>query len=232
MPITADIQGLEVGRLIELIEVDASALGAEVYRFHADLQVESVWWQGLEYRRWPYSTDGFEMSGGSKQPTPTLTLGNVDGFVTSLVIYFQDLVGSVVTRRRTLSKYLDARNFPAGNPTADPEEELPPDVWYIEQKTGENEETVQFELSSALNFAGQQLPRGQIIANTCRWLTIGGYRGPYCGYNGPPVANEFDIITTDAARDQCGGLPKSCKLRFGANEELPYGSYPAAGLIR
>lgn len=224
--INADIQSLEPGALVELFEVDASALGAEIYRFHSQLVEGSIMFQGLEYGPWPVEASGFEMTGTAKQPIPTLTLGNISGFITSLCIYFSDLVGSKLTRRRTLSKYLD------GMPDADPDEQFPPDVWYVERKALENSTKVQFELSSPLDFAGQQLPRGQIIANTCRWLTIGGYRGPYCGYNGPPVATEFDVITSDATKDKCGGLVKSCKLRFGEHNELNYGSFAAAGLVR
>lgn len=226
MPINSDVQSLEPGSLVELFEVDASALGAEIYLFHASLVEGPIFFQGKEYSPWPMEASGFEMTGTAKQPTPTLSMGNVNGFITSLCIYFQDLIGSKLTRRRTMAKYLD------GMPTADPDEEFPPDVWYVERKALENSTTVQFELSSPLDFAGRQLPRGQIIANTCRWLTIGGYRGPYCGYNGPPVATEFDVITTDASKDKCGGLPRSCKLRFGELNELNYGSFAAAGLIR
>ena len=119
-----------------------------------------------------------------------------------------------------------------GQPEADPDEELPPDIWYVERKAAENNETVQFELASALDFAGVQLPRRQIVANVCWWLSCGGYRGPYCGYNGGPVADENDIIVTDASKDKCGGRLSSCKLRFGENNPLPYGSFPAAGLLR
>ena len=226
MGMSADVQSLEPGEIIELFEIDSSSLGAEVYRFHSHKYEGVITFQGLEYRNWAVSASGFEVTGTSKQPTPTLNLGNVEGFITSLCLYFHDLVGSVVTRRRTLSKYLD------GMPEADPEEQMPPEVWYIERKSLENNLQVQFELSSALDFQGQQLPRGQILANACRWLIIGGYRGPYCGYNGPPVATEYDIITTDANKDKCGGLPRSCELRFGVNNPLPYGSFPAAGLIR
>jgi len=224
--INADIQGLEPGSLVELFEVDASNLGAEIYRFHSQLVVGSIFFQGLEYSPWPVECSGFEMTGTAKQPVPNISLGNVDGYIGALCIYFKDLVGSKVTRRRTMSKYLD------GMPEADPDEEFPPDVWYVERKSLQNSTRVQFELSSPLDFEGQQLPRGQIIANTCRWLTIGGYRGPYCGYNGPPVATEYDIITTDASKDKCGGLVRSCKLRYGELNPLPYGSYAAAGMIR
>lgn len=225
MPITADVQTLEPGSLVELFEVDAQSIGGELLRFHG-YGVGTILWKGNEYEPWPIQAEGFETNGDGKQPTPTLSVANISGQITAMVIYLEDMVGAKMTRRRTLAKYLD------GQPTADPTEELPEDIWYIERKISEDNELVQFELASALDFQGQQLPRRQIIANTCSWLTIGGYRGPYCGYNGPPVATEYDVITTDAELDKCGGLVRSCKLRFGENNELPYGSFPAAGLIR
>ncbi|MEN5093994.1 hypothetical protein ABE458_25200 [Pseudomonas protegens] len=46
------------------------------------------------------------------------------------------------------------------------------------------------------------------------------------------MADENDIIVTDASQDKCGGRLSSCKLRFGQNNPLPYGSFPAAGLLR
>ncbi|BAO62811.1 phage minor tail protein L [Pseudomonas protegens Cab57] len=226
MPITADIQTLEPGAWVELFELDATTLGAELYRFHGYPQQSSIYWQGVEYSPWPIKAEGFEMTGQGAQPMPTLSVGNVGGFITALVLYFEDLVGAKLIRHRTLGKYLD------GQPEADPDEELPPDIWYVERKTAENNETVQFELASALDFAGVQLPRRQIVANVCWWLSCGGYRGPYCGYNGGPVADENDIIVTDASKDKCGGRLSSCKLRFGENNPLPYGSFPAAGLLR
>lgn len=225
MAIKADVQTLNPGDRVELFEVDVTPLGGELHRFHG-YGVGDIVWQGNTYSPWPIKAEGFEVSGDSKQPSPTLTLSNSGGFISSLVIYFKDLVGVKLTRRRTLAQYLD------GQPTANPNEEFTPDIWYIERKIYEDNTTVQFELASALDFEGQQLPRRQIIANSCAWLTIGGYRGPYCSYSGPPVATEFDIITTDASLDKCGGRVSSCKLRFGENAELPYGSFPAAGLIR
>lgn len=220
--ITEDIQRLEVGEIIELFEVDATVLGGEIYRFHGYATENVITWQGIEYSPWPLEASGFAMTGQGRMPTPTLKLGNVGGFITALVVFFNDLVGATVIRRRTLGKYLD------GRPDADPTEEFPPELWYVEQKAGEDSETVIFELSSALNFQGVQLPRRQIIANNCPWR----YRGADCGYTGPPVADEYDVITTDAARDKCGKRVNSCKLRFGENEPLSYGGFPAAGLTR
>lgn len=221
MTIDADLQALEFGSLVTLYVIDATALGAEVYRFHSYRRIGPIQWQGEEYSPWPVEASGFELKGGATA-TPRLKLGNIGGFITALVLSFDDLVGATVTRKRTLAKYLD------GRPDADPDEHLPDDIWYIEQRTSENPEAVEFELSSALNFNGVRLPRRQIIANNCPWL----YRSTECGYTGGPVADEYDIITTDAARDKCGKRLQSCKLRFGANNPLPYGGFPAAGLIR
>lgn len=221
MPIQADIQTLEPGALVELFELDATEIGAELYRFHG-YDSGPVTWLGNTYEPWPIQAQGFEMSGSSQQPTPNLSVGNVGGFITSLVLFFQDMVGAKLTRYRTLKQYIDA----------DEDEQLYPDVWYIERKVTEDNTTVTFELASPLDFAGQQLPKRQILANTCSWLSIGGYRGPYCNYTGSRMYTVDDIITTDAAQDRCGGLLKSCKLRFGENEQLNYGSFVGANLIQ
>lgn len=226
MPVSSDVQTLNPGNLVILYEVDASMIGAEIYRFHGHRGDGTITFQGLSYDHWPITAEGFERSAQGKQAVPSLSMSNIDGFIGALCLYFDDLVGAKVTRRRTFKKYLD------GQPEANPNEEFPPDIWFIERRAGEDDTIIQFELASALDFQGVQLPRGVIIANNCSWLSIGGYRGPYCGYNGPPVATEYDIITTDANLDRCGGLVRSCKLRFGENNELPYGSFPAAGLIR
>lgn len=119
-----------------------------------------------------------------------------------------------------------------GNPEADPTEELPAEVWYLEQKTEEDNVSVTWELASALDFDGVQLPRRQIIANVCPWLSIGGYRGPYCGYTGSAYFDKDDNPVADPALDRCGGRLRSCKKRFGENNPLPIGSFPAADLIR
>lgn len=231
MGINADIQTLEPGALVELFELDATAIGAELYRFHGYQKTGSIWWQGLEYTPWPIQADGFQMTGDAQQPQPKLLVGNVTGFISALCLGFEDLVGAKLTRRRTLGRYLDSRNFADGNTEADPDEEFPADIWYVEQKTGESKTEVEFALSSPINLNNKQLPGRQIVANCCQWLSIGGYRGPYCGYTGGPVATDDDIITTDAAQDRCSGTLKGCKLRFGENNQLRYGSFPTAGRI-
>ena len=126
-------------------------------------------------------------------------------------------------------KYLDAVNFDGGvNPTADPNAIFPDDVYYIDRKSGENRDIVEFELAAAFDLYGVQLPRRQIIQNTCVWK----YKSAECGYAGTSYFNENDQPVGSSAQDFCGKRLSSCKLRFGENAELPYGSFPAAGLLK
>jgi lambda family phage minor tail protein L len=225
--LTADVQTLEPGALVELFEIDATAISGDLLRFHGYTQVGDITWQGNVFSPWPIDAQGFEMQ-PTQPPMPLLTVANIDGSITAACLAYQDMVGAVVIRHRTLGKYLDAVNFGGTNPTADPTQELPPDRWYIERKAQENNTTVQFELSSALDFGGVQLPRRTIIANQCPWA----YRSAECSYTGGPVAKIDDTPTSDPTLDVCGKRLSSCKLRFGANNPLPYGGMPAAALTR
>ena len=85
-----------------------------------------------------------------------------------------------------------------------------------------------FELASKFDLAGQKLPKRQIVANVCQWV----YRSSECSYTG---SNYFDVngnTVSTLAADVCGKRVESCKLRFGSNAELPFGSFPGAGLTK
>lgn len=229
MSVYADIQKLEPGDEVELFDLDARAITGggpgDVSHFHGYTQVGSIFWQGIEYKPWPIELEGIEYN--TQQPaSPTFTAGNVDGSLTVLCLNYQDLVGAIISRHCTFGKYLD------GQPGADPSQEFPPDQWRIEQKTSETKISVQWMLSSALDFGGQQLPGRAMTTNMCTWLLRGGYRGPYCGYTGGPVAKADDTPTNDPALDRCSGTLNGCWFRFGKNNPIPYGGFPATGLLR
>lgn len=114
------------------------------------------------------------------------------------------------------------------NPTADPAAEFARDVYYVDRKSNETKDYVEFELAAALDLAGVALPRRQIIQNYCPWQ----YRGAECGYTGTSYFNVNDTVVGSLAQDVCGKRLKSCRLRFGQTAELPYGGFPAAGLVR
>lgn len=49
-----------------------------------------------------------------------MAVANIGGLITGMNNDFNDLRGMKVTRRQVEVKYLDAVNFPNGNPDADP----------------------------------------------------------------------------------------------------------------
>lgn len=231
MSIETDIQALAGDAIIELFEVDATALGGTLYRFHAgtnQLRVSLVW-DGDTYAPMPIEATGFEFTGQGKLPRPTLKMQNVDGVIGALVDAYDDLIGTTVTRKRTLAKYLDAVNFPGGvNATADPTAAFPDDVYVVNRKVSHTKLAVEFELASSLDIHGVRLPRRQIVQHVCLWE----YRGAECGYAGGAVATSADVPTGTLAEDACGKRVQSCKLRFGANAVLPYGGFVGAGVVQ
>ena len=134
-----------------------------------------------------------------------------------------------VTIKRTLAKFLDAVNFPGGvNANADPTAEFPDDIFFVNQRTVENRTLVEFELAASFDFQGLQLPRRPIVQNVCVWR----YRGAECGYTAATYFDANDNPVGSASQDVCGKRLSSCKARFGAYIPLPFGSFPAAGLLR
>jgi lambda family phage minor tail protein L len=226
MSINADIQTLEPGELIQLFDLDATAIGGDLLHFHGHMHVGPIWWQGNEYSAWPIEATDFEMTSDAQQPTPKLSVGNIDGSITAMCIYLDDLVGAQLTRRRTFGKYLDSLNFPDGNIFADPAQELPQEVWVVQRKSSEDNTAVEFELSSPLDFSGVQIPARVVQANNCPWA----YRGLECGYFGGAIADTNDQPVTDISLDRCGKRLGSCQLRFGQYQPLRFGGFPAADL--
>lgn len=229
--ITSEIQKLAPSAIIELFQLDATPVGGEIYYFHAGTNAlkQSIVWQGQTYSPFPVQITGFEFATGGQLPRPKMVVSNVTAIITALVLAYDDLLGMKVTRKRTMAKYLDAVNFAGGvNPNADSTAEFPNDVYFIEMKTNENKEVVEFELAASFDVQGVKLPRRQIIQNICPWK----YRGAECSYAGTAYFDTNDVAVGSLAQDVCGKRLSSCEARFGANNPLPFGAFPAAGLIK
>jgi lambda family phage minor tail protein L len=229
--LSSEIQSLSPSAVIELFVLDASAIGGDIFRFHAGTNAlrGKLIWQAKEYLPFPVQVSGFEFSGTGQLPRPKIVVANLTGVMTTLLLELDDLLGAKFTRKRTLAKFLDAANFPSGsNPTADPTAEFADDIFFVDRKISENRDIVEFELASSFDLQGVKLPRRQIIQNICPWK----YRGAECGYTGSSSFDANDIPVGSIAQDTCGKRLSSCKARFGQNAELPFGGFPAAGLIR
>jgi lambda family phage minor tail protein L len=227
--VRADVQTFAPGAIVELYELDTTVIGgADVFRFtpHGPNELGGdIVWSGKTYTRFPIDASGFERRGQGSLPRPKLAVANVTGIIGAVA---DSLIGAKLTRTRTFVKYLDAVNFAGGNPAADPNQWIDREIWFIDRKSVENKVLVEFELSAAFDLAGVMLPRRQVVQNVCAWR----YRSAECGYTGGAVADINDQPTGSMAADQCGKRLASCKLRFGQYGELPFGGFPAAGLIR
>lgn len=232
MTMTFDqIQALEPSAVIEMFVLDATVVGGSILYFHAGTNElsQNIVWQGVEYVRFPVVASGFSIDSAGVLARPRLQVSNYLSGVSALLMAYDDLVGSKVIRKRTLKKYLDAVNFSGGsNPSADPTSFFPDEVYFIDSKTTEKREFVEFELCSQLDLQGKQLPARQLIQNCCVWK----YRGAECGYTGTTYFNNNDVPVTSPAQDVCGKRVSSCKLRFGSGNPIPFGGFPGVGLIQ
>jgi lambda family phage minor tail protein L len=188
----------------------------------------NVVWNGNSYIRLPIQATGFDYTNTGSLPRPTLTVANLDSTISTLLILVNattpgnDLGGATVKRIRTLKKFLD------GESAADPHAKFPDEIWYVDRKASESRDAVSFELASKFDMAGMMLPKRQLIANVCQW----NYRSAECGYTGSNYWDANDNSVSSLASDVCGKRVESCKLRFGATAELPFGSFPGVGLTQ
>ena len=250
MSLNSDYQKLEPGNVIRLFDVDGTAVGvSDVLRFHAHniahtadeiaasggdenkLPAKSIWWQGQEYKAWPCQIEGIETATDGTSAQPTLSVANLDSSITALCLAYDDLLQAKVTVHDTLAQYLDAKNYPEGNPSADPQQEKLK-VFYIDAKNTETNEVVAFTLSSPMDLQGLMIPTRQ-LHSLCTWCIRNKYRsGDGCDYAGTRYFDKHNARVNDPSLDECPGTLTACKLRHGEGNELPFGGFPGSSLIR
>ena len=245
--VTSALQEIAPSALIELfqLELDIPLHNTEaIYYFHAGTNENgygSVVWNGDSYMALPIEVEGFEYSGQGTLPRPKMRISNILGTITQLISTLPEgLEGAKFTRIRTLGRFLDAVNFPSGSyvvsnywdvgyesgtsGTADPLAEFPREVYFVDRKSAETRDVVEFELASAFDMAGVRAPKRQCITR-CQWV----YRSAECSYAGTNYFDTSDEPVGNASEDVCGKRVDSCKARFGQNAELPFGGYPGIG---
>jgi phage-related protein len=227
---------------------------AETYYFHAGTSLNNngdLIWAGQPYMALPIEVEGFEYSGQGTLPRPRMRISNIMGTITALILTLPEgLEGAKFTRIRTLGRFIDNENFlgvdylltedsfaltyendtfiyqEAGNifGTPDPTAEFPREIYFVDRKSAENRDVVEFELASAFDMAGIRAPKRQCITR-CQWV----YRSNECSYTGTNFFNVSDVAVGNASQDVCGKRVDSCKARFGQSAELPFGGYPGIG---
>jgi phage-related protein len=227
---------------------------AETYYFHAGTNsndYQELIWNAQPYMALPIEVEGFEYTGQGTLPRPKMRISNLMGTITALILTLPEgLEGAKLTRIRTLARFIDAANFKSddylltednfalmyedstfiyqevGNPfgAPDPTAEFPREIYFVDRKSAENRDVVEFELASAFDMAGIRAPKRQCITR-CQWV----YRSAECSYTGTNYFNASDAPVGNASEDVCGKRVDSCKARFGQNAELPHGGFVGIG---
>jgi lambda family phage minor tail protein L len=230
-----DVQRLNLGEIVELFVLDLTPLGGTKYYFTPTTDTTNnniVTFQGIDYVPVDIMAEGFETSGRGTLPTPTVRIANTTRAITGLLQTYGDMVGAKIVRLRTLSKYLD------NQPTADPSAFFPPDIYFVEQKTGQTKLLVEFKLSAVIDLEGQKIPRRQVVRDYCSHTyrrfnpnnNLFDYSGVSCPY---AAAETFDIDDKEVnnnSKDVCAKRLTSCQARFGRGW-LPYRGFPGAGRL-
>ena len=172
-PVFSEVQKINPSAIIELftLQLDNSLHGATtIYRFHSGSNLNAngeIVWAGNAYQRFPIEATGFAYQRG-QIPRPKLVVSNALGTISAILLTVNqttagnDLTGAVVTRIRTLAKFIDASNFADGrNSNADPSAEFPREIYYIDRKSAENRDIVSWELAAVFDLAGVRVPKRQ-----------------------------------------------------------------------
>ncbi len=187
-PVFSDLQSINPSAIIELFSLQLSTAihgSNTIYRFHNGSNLNAngkIVWAGNEYLRFPVKVEGFAFQRG-QLPRPTLTISNLSSApsISALLLTVNettpgnDLTGAVVTRIRTLAKFIDAINFANGqNATADSTAEFPQEIYYIDRKSGETRDVVSWELAAVFDLAGVRVPKRQCTRS--EFPSIGTFR--------------------------------------------------------
>jgi len=173
--------------LINLYILDLNPINTNtIFYFHdgANQYFQPITFAGQAYTPFPIKMSNFGYNGDGTIARPAISVSNIGGFVSNLLLQGQDLEGANLTRRRVFSKFLDAVNFPNGNPNADPTAAYPDEIYIINQKKAENATAVSWELAPPFDLNSAKLPGRLALGNFCQWNYRGGQG---CSYSGAPL---------------------------------------------
>jgi lambda family phage minor tail protein L len=163
MTVRADLYSPStVGGVVELFTLDASNLnGAYIFHFTNGVNEfgNPILFNTVAHAPVPCQGDGWAKIINNSAPRPIFTADNTQRLMQAAMIASGSFVGAKLIRTRIFGKYLDAANFKAGNPFADPTKTLAVETWYIDQLKSINDKTVQWKLCWTLDRPGVQLPR-------------------------------------------------------------------------
>ena len=166
---------------------------------------DRIIWQGQEFISYPMEAEGFEVKGDNSLPRPRLKVSNIQYVISKYLKVHNNLIGAKVVRKRTFARFLDDANFEGGkNPyfdistqasEASGEMFLPDQTFYINRRTTETKELVEFELSTVFELDNVYIPNRNVYSRYCTWI----YRGHGCRYAGKPKTTSNSQPFTDSS---------------------------------
>jgi lambda family phage minor tail protein L len=227
----------EAGKLapsapVSLYQLDTTSVGGLQYHFTTETRGGSkLMFGGVEFFAVPVRITGMQISGSGPIQTPTLSIGNTDGFIQEIVNSFGNLEGSLLTRWRVFAKHLDDGEEP--NPAAF----YGPDIYKIDRKSSDTPEMIEWELSALIDQEGVYIGR-TVLRDTCmfRYREFNSDTGTFdyskaiCPYVGNNYFDRQNNPVSLPSQDVPSRSRECCRLRFGEGNPIPSGAFP--GVVR
>ena len=228
------IQQPSVGSIVTLYKIDAMNLGADTpWYFTNMIKKDSsgpVVFNTITYSPIDIKAEGFEITTEGTMPRPTVAVSNVNNNIASAVEDYNDLIGAIVTRTRTIDKYLD------GESEADPLAVFPREIYVIQQKVAQNKNIIKWELTAKTDLDKLKIQKRQILRDYCthtyRYRKDGNWVYGNCPYAGTDYFKSDGTVTT-IEFDYCGRKLSDCKLRYpNTSDEIPTWAFPMVARTR
>ena len=177
--ITTDLQSQELDAVVELYELKLNSITTLFFHAGNDEALDNLKFHPInqplknnsseanEYVSMPLILSGIEMSADGASNRPVLTIANVSslfkGILSDDSFSFEDLIGTKLTKRTTLEKYLVG-----GSDELTPFE-FPVSTYIIDRISSENALAVELELAIPFDVEGIKIPNRSVVGKYCSW---------------------------------------------------------------
>jgi len=144
-----DAAGLELGSVIEFLQIDLTDFGEGLIRVYNSIDLTSptsITFLGVTWEPLPFESEGWGFTASGSTPRPTITVADFEGVLLTHAADYQDLIGAEVTRYETTYENL-ANDVYYG-----------PEIWQIFRKVESDGNTMKIELASPLDIKSKKIP--------------------------------------------------------------------------
>ena len=146
-----------------------------------------------DYEAFPMSMEGIELRGDGAQPRPKVRIPNVESLFLPNSKFdrtsadnlndfeIEDLIGKRLTRRQTLSKYVQVGTGPAPTNAF----QLPKATYIIDRISAKNSFVIELELASPFDLQNIKVPSRTVTGKYCPWV--------YKALTTAATDDEFDV---------------------------------------